>query len=199
MAKKDKQKDKHGGAGDAVDAIRSTIERAIEGAGLTEKRQREFVEQVSSAAGRIRQTMDDLRVVDEVREMRAQLEALASRVGQLESGARGRVTGAARRTTAASTSATGATPRPRATSTRSTSTRSTGTRAAGTKSAGTTRKAAGTTGAKSTGTSAAKPARTTRAKSTGTSRAKSTGTTRRSTSSRSTGRGSGSGSSGSSS
>jgi hypothetical protein len=102
MAKKDKQakKDKSGGAAaDGVDAIRSAIERTLESAGLTEKRQREVVEQVSAATGRIRQTLDDLRVVDEVREMRGQLETLAARVAELESGARTRVTGAARAAT----------------------------------------------------------------------------------------------------
>src|SRR3954454_15157154 len=102
MAKKDKQakKDKSGGAAaDGVDAIRSAIERTLESAGLTEKRQRDVVEQVLAATGRIRQTLDDLRVVDEVREMRGQLETLAARVAELESGARTRVTGAARAAT----------------------------------------------------------------------------------------------------
>src|SRR3954452_7549145 len=102
MAKKDKQakKDKTGGtAPDAVGAIRSAIERGLEGAGLTEKRQREVVEQVSAAAGRIRQTLEDLRVVDEVRDLRAQVERLAARVAELESGARTRATSAARAAT----------------------------------------------------------------------------------------------------
>src|SRR3954471_5907516 len=93
MAKKDKQakKDKAGGtAADAVDAIRSAIERGLEGAGLTEKRQREVVEQVTGAAGRIRQTLEDLRVVDEVKDLRAQVERLAARGGELESARAGR-------------------------------------------------------------------------------------------------------------
>src|SRR3954447_23523530 len=100
MAKKDKQakKDKTGGtAADAVDAIRSAIERGLEGAGLTEKRQREVVEQVTGAAGRIRQTLEDLRVVDEVKDLRAQVETLATRVAELESGASARLAGAAPR------------------------------------------------------------------------------------------------------
>lgn len=146
MAKKDKQakKDKSGGtAADSIDAIRSAIERTLEGAGLTEKRQREVVEQVSAATGRIRKTLDDLKVVDEVREMRTQLETLAARVAELESGARSRVTGAAR-------AAAGS----RSTSTRSTGTRSTGTRSTASRStAGSSR----ATTAKSSGTSRAKP------------------------------------------
>src|SRR3954447_16756863 len=98
MAKKDKQakKDKAGGgAADAVDAIRSAIERGLEGAGLNEKRQREVVDQVTSAAGRIRQTLEDLRVVDEVKDLRSQVDRLAARVAELEGAARTRVTGGA--------------------------------------------------------------------------------------------------------
>src|SRR3954447_6746719 len=101
MAKKDKQakKDKAGGsAADAVDAIRSAIERGLEGAGLTEKRQREVVDQVSNAAGRIRQTLEDLRVLDEVKDLRRQVERLAGRVAELEGAARARATGASRST-----------------------------------------------------------------------------------------------------
>jgi hypothetical protein len=169
MAKKDKQakKDKPGGAAaDAVDAIRSAIERTLEGAGLTEKRQREVVDQVSAAAGRIRQTLDDLQVVDEVREMRTQVETLAARVAELESGARTRVTGAAR--------AAGS----RATNSGATGTRS-GPASAGAKRKTTTTRSSTTAKAKTSGTraKAAKPA--TRASST---RAKSTSTTPRRTS-----------------
>jgi hypothetical protein len=128
MAKKDKQakKDKSGGvAADGVDAIRSAIERTLESAGLTEKRQREVVEQVSAATGRIRQTLDDLRVVDEVREMRSQIETLTARVAELESGARTRATGAARgasgtratRTASSTRSRSSTAAKPRSTST----------------------------------------------------------------------------------
>jgi hypothetical protein len=99
MPKSDKKarKDKQGGAADAVDSIRSAIERTLEGAGLNQKRQKELADEVSAAAGRVRKTIDDLKVVDEVRDLRAQLDALTSRIASLESGARTRVTGAARR------------------------------------------------------------------------------------------------------
>src|SRR3954452_13776097 len=133
MAKKDKQakKDKAGGsAADAVDAIRSAIERGLEGAGLTEKRQREVVEQVTGAAARIRQTLEDLRVLEEVKDLRAQVERLAARVGELEGAARSR-----------------------ATATRSTAPRSTAARSGGTGSRSTASKSTGTgTRAKSGGT-----------------------------------------------
>jgi hypothetical protein len=149
MAKKDKQakKDKAGGgAADAVDAIRSAIERGLEGAGLTEKRQREVVDQVTSAAGRIRQTLEDLRVVDEVKDLRSQVDRLAARVGELEGAARTRATSAgSSRSTASRSSSTG---------TRSTGTRSTGTRA---KSSSTRAKSSGTSSrAKSSGTGSAR-------------------------------------------
>jgi hypothetical protein len=178
MAKKDKQakKDKAGGgAADAIDAIRSAIERGLEGAGLTEKRQREVVDQVSHAAGRIRQTLEELHVVDEVGELRKQVERLAARVAELEGTARTRATGAARAATGRSTGTTGT----RSTGTRSTATRSTSTRA---KPATTSRAKSSTTKstgtrAKSTGTRA--KSTSTRAKSS-TTRARSTGTSSRS-------------------
>src|SRR5689334_10755602 len=126
MAKKDKQakKDKTGGAAaDAVDAIRSAIERGLEGAGFNEKRQREVAEQVTSAAGRIRQTLDDLRVVDEVKDLRAQVERLTARVGELEGEASKRASGAASVASGRSTArAKPSTPRARSTSTRAKST-----------------------------------------------------------------------------
>jgi hypothetical protein len=178
MAKKDKQpkKDKSGGtAADTVDAIRSTIERTLEGAGLTEKRQREVVEQVSAAAGRIRQTLDDLKVVDEVRDMRTQLETLAARVAELEAGARSRVTGAARAAGARATNSGGTATRARSTGTRSTSTRSTTAAASRTKpkSAGT--RSTGAAKQSSAAGARSKPAKTaTRTNPTG---AKSTSTT----------------------
>jgi hypothetical protein len=131
MAKKDKQakKDKSGGtASDAVDAIRSAIERGLEGAGLTDKRQREVVEQVTAAAGRIRKTLDDLKVVDEVHEMRAQLETLAARVAELESSARTRVTGAARAASSRATNSGTTTTTTRARSSTAAKPRSTSTR-----------------------------------------------------------------------
>jgi DNA-binding protein HU-beta len=169
MAKKDKQakKDKAGGgAADAVDAIRSAIERGLEGAGLNEKRQREVVDQVTGAAGRIRQTLEDLRVVDEVKDLRAQVERLAARVAELEGAARTRATGTSR----AGTSRAGAS-------------RSTASRASGTSSRGsTTRAKSGGTGSGSSGT---------RAKPGGTS---SRSTSSRSSSSRARPKSSGSGS-----
>jgi hypothetical protein len=174
MAKKDKQakKDKAGGgAAEAVDAIRSAIERGLEGAGFNEKRQREVVDQMTGAAGRIRQTLEDLRVVDEVKDLRSQVERLATRVAELEGAARTRATGATGRSTSRAGTSRSTASRSTASRSSGTGTRSTGTRSTGTRSTGTRAKASGTSSrAKSTGTSA----RSTSTRSTGT-RAKSSG------------------------
>jgi hypothetical protein len=100
MAKNDTKKgrkDKRGGATDAVEAVRSAVERTLqEGAGLTQKRTRELVDDIHAAAARIRESFEDLKVVDELRDVRAQVETLAARVAELERGGRARVAGAAR-------------------------------------------------------------------------------------------------------
>jgi uncharacterized membrane protein YccC len=87
MAKK--KKDKNDGARDeAVDSIRSAIERGLqisaEGAQATRERTRELVDEIASAAGRVRQSLDDMRVLDELRRLRNEVEALGARVAELE-------------------------------------------------------------------------------------------------------------------
>jgi hypothetical protein len=84
--KKDKQAD--GAQAEAVDAIRSAIERGLqvsaEGAHATRERTRELVDEIASAAGRVRQSLEDMRVLDELRRLRGEVEALAGRVAALE-------------------------------------------------------------------------------------------------------------------
>lgn len=87
MAKK--KKDKQDGARDeAVDSIRAAIERGLqisaEGAQATRERTRELVDEIASAAGRVRQSLDDMRVLDELRRLRNEVEALGARVSALE-------------------------------------------------------------------------------------------------------------------
>ncbi len=94
MAKKDKKKkDKKGSdAAEAVEAVRSAVERTFqattEGAGATQKRTRALVDDVAHAAARIRETIEDLKVLEDVRRLRAEVEALGRRVAALEIGSR---------------------------------------------------------------------------------------------------------------
>jgi hypothetical protein len=90
MAKKDKKKkDKRGSdATDAIAAVRSAVERTFqattEGAEGTQKRTRALVEEVAHAAARIRETIEDLRVLEDVKGLRREIESLAGRVRALE-------------------------------------------------------------------------------------------------------------------
>src|ERR671917_2970012 len=92
MAKKDK-KDKKKDAGrpdpsDVVEAVRGAVERTFQAtAGGTEgarDRGRSLLDDVASAAQRIRESFDDLRVLEDVRGLRAEIEALSRRVAELE-------------------------------------------------------------------------------------------------------------------
>jgi polyhydroxyalkanoate synthesis regulator phasin len=89
MAKKDKKKNKKGSdAADAVEAVRSAVERTFqattEGAAGTQKRTRALVDEVTHAAARIRETIEDLRILEDVRGLRGEIESLARRVAALE-------------------------------------------------------------------------------------------------------------------
>ena len=76
MAKKDKKKkDKKGSdAAEAVEAVRSAVERTFqattEGAAGTQKRTRALVDEVAHAASRIRETIEELRVLEDVKGLR---------------------------------------------------------------------------------------------------------------------------------
>jgi hypothetical protein len=88
MAKPKKKDKKDGAQSEAVDAIRAAIERGLqvsaEGAQATRERTRELVDEIASAAGRVRQSLEDMRVLDELRKLRTEVEALAARVAALE-------------------------------------------------------------------------------------------------------------------
>ena len=89
MAKKDKKKEKKGSdAADTVEAVRSAVERTFqattEGAASTQKRSRALVDEVAHAASRIRETIEELRILEDVRGLRAEIEGLARRVAALE-------------------------------------------------------------------------------------------------------------------
>ena len=85
MAKKDKKKDKQAAKGvdaDALAQLRSVLERTFEGA---QHSTREVVDEIAAAAGKLRSTIEDLRVLDEVKRLRREVEALAAKVASLDS------------------------------------------------------------------------------------------------------------------
>jgi uncharacterized protein YoxC len=91
MAKKDKTK-KDGPSrpepADVVEAVRGAVERTFQATtGQTEgarERGRGLLDDVASAAQRIRESFDDLRVLEDVRGLRAEIDALSRRVAELE-------------------------------------------------------------------------------------------------------------------
>src|SRR4051794_21303920 len=103
MAKKEKKgkKDKaaeeiNGGTSassplDAIEAVRSAIERTFaassEGAQATKDRAGGIVAEVATAANRVRELVDDFRVIEEIKGLRRELAALNARVATLEAGA----------------------------------------------------------------------------------------------------------------
>ena len=91
MPKKDKKaskKDTGREPADVVEAVRGAVERTFQAtAGGTEgarDRGRNLLDDVASAAQRIRESFDDLRVLEDVRGLRAEIEALSKRVAELE-------------------------------------------------------------------------------------------------------------------
>ena len=93
MAKKDKKKKgkkdaRPSDAAEAVEAVRSAVERTFqattEGAAGTQKRTRALVDEVAHAAGRIRETIEELRILEDVKGLRREIESLARRVAALE-------------------------------------------------------------------------------------------------------------------
>src|ERR687889_737370 len=91
MPKKDKKaakKDKAREPADVVEAVRGAVERTFQatagGAQPARDRGRGLLDEVASAAQRIRESFDDLRVLEDVRGLRAEIEALSKRVAELE-------------------------------------------------------------------------------------------------------------------
>jgi cell division septum initiation protein DivIVA len=89
MPKKDKKASKKSREpADVVDAVRGAVERTFQATtGGTEgarDRGRSLLDDVASAAQRIRESFDDLRVLEDVRGLRSEIEALSRRVAELE-------------------------------------------------------------------------------------------------------------------
>src|SRR5688500_11508043 len=120
MPKKDKKKpseskkDKGRDPADVVDAVRGAVERTFQATtGSTEgarDRGRSLLDDVASAAQRIRESFDDLRVLEDVRGLRAEIEALSRRVAELEKAAAKPAAKPARATAAKPARATAAKP-----------------------------------------------------------------------------------------
>ena len=85
---KKKKGDERDAARDAVDAIRSAFEGAIAmtagSAQETRERAQGLLDEIGAAAGRVRQTIEDVNLLEELRGLRGDLEKLARRVGDLE-------------------------------------------------------------------------------------------------------------------
>ena len=70
---------------DPFEGLRAVFERTFkESAGSTRDRAQGIFEEVASAAGRFRETVDDLRAAEDLRGLRSELEFLARRVSALE-------------------------------------------------------------------------------------------------------------------
>jgi cell division septum initiation protein DivIVA len=161
MAKKDKKnakKDKAREPSDVVDAVRGAVERTFQatsgGTDAARDRGRSLLDDVANAAQRIRESFDDLRVLEDVRGLRAEIEALSRRVAELEKASAKPAAGSAATKPARSGAAAAAKPAAgrRTPAARSTSGRSTTARKAPAKPS-----AAGTA-ARTTGTAKPKPA-----------------------------------------
>jgi cell division septum initiation protein DivIVA len=101
MAKKDSKKGKKGkGAPDPTEVVEAVRER---GKGL--------LEEVSAAAQRIRDSFDDVRVLDDIRSLRAEIADLAERVAKLEQASSGAPARAAADTARRATARKPATPK----------------------------------------------------------------------------------------
>src|SRR4051794_16290153 len=89
MAKKDKKKPKKDAKpADAVGAVRTAVERTFQatadGAQSTRTRAQDLVDEVAGAAGRVREMIEDIRVLEDLKGLRTEVEALTRRVAALE-------------------------------------------------------------------------------------------------------------------
>src|SRR5919109_1907501 len=96
MAKKDSKKsgkkDKAAaGAAEAVEAVRAAVERTFSASAEGAKATKGRAKDVTAAANRIREVLE-VRVLEELKGLRADVEGLAKRVAALEVAPRGRPT-----------------------------------------------------------------------------------------------------------
>src|SRR3954454_7432011 len=94
MPKKDKKAEKKKDAtlprdpADVVEAVRGAVERTFQattgGTDGARDRGRTLLDDVASAAQRLRESFDDFRVLEDIRGLRGEVEALSRRVAELE-------------------------------------------------------------------------------------------------------------------
>jgi hypothetical protein len=183
MAKKDKKKSKKDPKPtDAVGAVRTAVERTFQatadGAQSTRTRAQDLVDEVAGAAGRVREMIEDMNVLEDLKGLRTEVETLRRRVAALEASPSG---GAAKPQSA----------KP-ATRRRSTSKSTAGGRSSAARSSGSSRSTASksastrSTASKSTSSrSSAKPRSTAKRKPSTTAKASGSTRSTRSTASRS--------------
>jgi len=90
MAKKDKKKAKQDPKqADPVGAVRTAVERTFQAtadsAQSTRTRAQDLVDEVAGAAGRVREMIEDIRVLEDLKGLRTEVDALSRRVAALES------------------------------------------------------------------------------------------------------------------
>lgn len=189
MAKKDKKKakQKDNPGADAVGAVRTAVERTFQAtadsAQSTRTRAQDLVDEVAGAAGRLREMIEQVGVLEDLKGLRGEVESLARRVAALETSPAKPAAGSGASGTRAKSTGT------KSRAAKSTAAKSTGAKSTAAKSTGAQSRAA-SGGAKS---SRAKPAasksaasRSTAAKSTGTRAKSASGATRKPAASRST-------------
>src|SRR3954447_21882101 len=89
MAKKDKKKPKkEAKPADPVSAVRTAVERTFQAtadsAQSTRTRAHDLVDEVAGAAGKVREMIEDMRVLEDLKGLRTEMEALSRRVAALE-------------------------------------------------------------------------------------------------------------------
>jgi hypothetical protein len=89
MAKKDKKKSKKDNKpAEAVGAVRTAVERTFQAtadsAQSTRTRAQDLVDEVAGAASRVREMIEDINVLEDLKRMRNEVETLTRRVAALE-------------------------------------------------------------------------------------------------------------------
>jgi hypothetical protein len=89
MAKKDKKKSKQDNKpADAVGAVRTAVERTFQAtadsAQSTRTRAQDLVDELAGAATRVREMLEDINVLEDLKRLRGEVETLRTRVAALE-------------------------------------------------------------------------------------------------------------------
>ncbi len=88
MAKDKKKKpaaaEPRDGAAQAVEAVRGAVERTFQATAGGRSRAQELVDEIASAATRVRDALDELNLLEEVRGLRREVDELRRRVEALE-------------------------------------------------------------------------------------------------------------------